>query len=45
MMRPAPAVGTPAPDFTLATADGGTSITRSTFASGKPLVLIFGSWT
>lgn len=45
MMRTAPAVGQDAPDFTLATADGSTTITRSKFSPGKPQVLIFGSWT
>jgi hypothetical protein len=45
MSRPAPAVGQPAPDFTLASADGRLSITRSKFHVGRPLVLIFGSFT
>lgn len=45
MMRTAPAVGQDAPDFTLASADGSTSITRSEFSPGKPQVIIFGSWT
>lgn len=45
MQRAAPRVGDPAPDFTLATVEGGQSITRSSFQAGKPLVLIFGSFT
>lgn len=45
MAREAPAVGEAAPDFTLKTPDGQTSITRSTFQAGKPLVLMFGSFT
>jgi hypothetical protein len=45
MLRPAPAVGQDAPDFTLASADGTKAITRSKFSPGKPQVLIFGSWT
>jgi hypothetical protein len=45
MARPAPAVGQPAPDFTLPTLDGGQSFTRSAYQAGRPLVLIFGSFT
>jgi len=45
MSRRAPAVGEIAADFTLATPDGTRWITRSTFAAGRPLVLIFGSFT
>ena len=45
MTRRAPAVGEPAPDFTLRTVDGQTSITRSTHQDSKPLVLVFGSFT
>jgi hypothetical protein len=45
MARRAPAVGEPAPDFTLKSADGQTTITRSTYQAGKPMVLIFGSFT
>jgi hypothetical protein len=45
MGRVAPRVGDPAPDFTLETTDQTISLTRSTFQSGKPLVLIFGSFT
>jgi hypothetical protein len=37
-------VGKPAPDFTLATPDGRTSLSLSTF-QGRPLVLVFGSRT
>lgn len=45
MARRAPAVGEAALDFTLATPDGGQRITRSAFHEGRPLVLIFGSFT
>ncbi len=45
MLRPAPAVGEVAPDFTLATADGERTITRSAFHESRPLVLVFGSYT
>jgi hypothetical protein len=45
MARPAPKVGQPAPDFSLRTLDGSRLITRSTYQSGRPLVLIFGSYT
>ena len=43
--RPAPRVGDAAPDFTLTSLDGETKITRSTFQDGRPLVLVFGSFT
>src|SRR5215831_4574154 len=45
MARPAPAVGQPAPDFTLTTLDGTETLTRSVYQEGRPLVLIFGSFT
>jgi EF hand len=41
----APAVGVVAPDFTLASPDGGDPITLSDFAGKKPVALIFGSYT
>lgn len=37
--------GDPAPDFTLAPADGGGEIRLSNFRGEKPVVLIFGSYT
>jgi len=45
MARRAPAAGEAAPDFTLATPDGSQRITRSAFHEGRPLVLVFGSFT
>jgi hypothetical protein len=45
MARPVPAAGQPAPDFTLPTIDGEQMITRSAYQAGRPLVLIFGSFT
>ena len=45
MARPVPAVGADAPDFTLKTVDGSTTITRSKFHADRPLVLVFGSFT
>ena len=45
MVRPAPRVGDPAPDFTLPTADGQSEITLSEYAAGRPTVLVFGSFT
>ena len=45
MARRPPAVGEMAPDFTLKTHDGKGSITRSAFHEGRPLVLVFGSYT
>jgi hypothetical protein len=45
MGRRAPATGEPAPDFTLKTVDGSTAITRSTYHPGRPMVLVFGSFT
>jgi hypothetical protein len=40
-----PAVGGPAPDFTLPTADGLGKVTLSSFRGKAPVVLIFGSFT
>ena len=45
MARSAPEVGQPAPDFSLPTLDGAESVTRSAHQAGRPLVLIFGSFT
>ncbi len=45
MARRAPSVGETAPDFTLPAFDGSGSVTRSAFHDGRPLVLIFGSYT
>lgn len=45
MSRPAPAVGDLASDFTIKSRDGKSAITRSTFQAGRPLVLVFGSFT
>lgn len=45
MARPVPKVGDAAPDFTLKTVDGSTTITRSKFHADRPLVLVFGSFT
>jgi hypothetical protein len=45
MARPAPVVGQPAPDFSLATLDGTQTLTCSAYQQGRPLVLIFGSFT
>ena len=45
MSRPVPAIGQPAPDFTLPTLNGSQEITRSLHQEGHPLVLIFGSFT
>ena len=45
MSRAVPAVGQPAADFTLAMRDGERTITRSAHQAGRPLVLIFGSFT
>jgi cytochrome oxidase Cu insertion factor (SCO1/SenC/PrrC family) len=42
---PGPEVGMTAPDFTLPTADGKGSITLSQLGKGKPVALIFGSFT
>ena len=40
-----PEEGTRAPDFTLASPEGGDPITLSSFAGNKPVALIFGSYT
>jgi Ca2+-binding EF-hand superfamily protein len=39
-----PAVGAPAPDFTLSTPDG-KKISMQAYRAGKPMVLVFGSFT
>jgi hypothetical protein len=45
MSRAVPTAGQPAPDFTLPTLDSAQAITRSAHQAGRPLVLIFGSFT
>ena len=45
MSRPVPAIGQPAPNFTLPMLDDTQTITRSAHQAGRPLVLIFGSFT
>jgi hypothetical protein len=45
MSRPAPVVGQLAPDFTLPSLNGEQTITRSAHQAGRPLVLIFASYT
>jgi len=45
MARRPPAVGEPAPDFTLKTLDGSGTVTLSEFHPDRPRVLIFGSYT
>jgi hypothetical protein len=40
-----PAVDTPAPDFTLKTADGKQAVQFSRLLAGKPIVLVFGNFT
>jgi hypothetical protein len=45
MVRPAPRVGDPAPDFELRSIDGGEMVRLSAFQGSLPVVLIFGSWT
>lgn len=45
MLRPAPAVGDPAPDFELETFAGDEKIRLAEFGSSRPVVLVFGSWT
>jgi hypothetical protein len=45
MARSVPEVGQLAPDFSLPSLDGAGTITRSAYQSGRPLVLIFGSFT
>jgi hypothetical protein len=41
----APAVGAAAPDFTLKTKDGKSSVTLSSFRGKKPVAIVFGSYT
>ena len=38
-------VGDPAPDFTLSSPDGKTTMALSSFRGKKPVVLVFGSFT
>ncbi len=45
ILRTAPAVGDVAPDFELPLLDGSGEIRRSEFHEGRPLVLVFGSFT
>src|SRR5262249_29119502 len=45
MIRPAPAVGQPAPNFSLPTRDGTETVNVNDYQAGRPLVLIFGSFT
>jgi len=45
MSRQAPQFGEMAPDFTLPLLEGGETVTRSQVHRGKPLVLVFGSFT
>lgn len=44
-LQPGPAVGEPAPDFTLRTFDGASEVTLSTLVGPKPIVLVFGNFT
>jgi hypothetical protein len=44
-LQPGPAVGSPAPDFTLKTVDGRQEITHSKLVGSRPVVLIFGNFT
>jgi hypothetical protein len=44
-LEPGPKLGEPAPDFTLKTHDGHDLVRLSEHRAGKPLVLIFGSFT
>ena len=44
-LQPGPALDAPAPDFTLKTADGRSSVTLSGLIGPKPVVLIFGNFT
>jgi hypothetical protein len=44
-LQPGPAVGTPAPDFTLKTVDGQREVTLSRLVGPKPVVLVFGNFT
>lgn len=45
MARKAPAVGAIAPDFVLPLMDGTKSIRRSELQGGRPMMLVFGSFT
>jgi len=44
-LQPGPALGAPAPDFTLKTVDGKREITLSKQVGPKPVVLVFGNFT
>jgi Iodothyronine deiodinase/EF hand len=44
-LQPGPALGTPAPDFTLKTVGGEQEITLSKLVGPKPVVLVFGNFT
>lgn len=44
-LQPGPAVGEPAKDFTLKTADGKQDVTLSKLIGPKPVVLVFGNFT
>lgn len=45
MARVAPALGEPAPDFSLPTLDGRRTVTLSQHRGERPVVLVFGSFT
>ena len=45
LMRPAVDVGDVAPDFDLPLVDGSGSVKLSDFGAGRPVALIFGSYT
>lgn len=45
MLRKAPAVGDVAPDFSLVTLDGSSTLKMSELHASRPLVLVFGSFT
>ena len=45
MMREAPKVGEPAPDFQLTTFDGARTTRLQSLWRDRPVVLVFGSWT
>ena len=45
MVRSAPEVGQAAPDFSLPMLNGTQTVSRSAYQAGRPLVLIFGSFT
>jgi hypothetical protein len=44
-LQPGPGLNEPAPDFTLATADGDARVTLSEVVGPKPVVLVFGNFT